>query len=379
MTQGNGEFRIALTGGGTAGHVWPHLAVIHPETPLGKLEADKNLKVFYVGSHEGMEKELITQKCPHWEYHSVATGKLRRHISLKNLIDPFKVILGVIQAFFLLGKVKPHVVFSKGGFVSAPVVWAAWLRGIPAVIHESDITPALTTKLTVPFARKILVAFSVTKDFISKPFQSRSEIVGLPLRASLFSGTREEGIKHFDLNPEFKTILIFGGSLGAKALNERIAPGLKSISQKYNIIHIVGKGKSFSVEAESTYKQFEFLHDDMSLAYACADVLLCRSGASTLFEGAALEKPMILIPLGLNQSRGDQILNAQYFTREGLATTIPETQLTPEKFQSELESILTKADSIKAGLAKLEAKKSAAVVSQLLLEEMSRYRKALED
>ena len=217
------HFSVVLTGGGTAGHVWPHFALFEASnSSLAKAFKENKINIHYVGSQTGMEKDLVLSNQPKWNYHSIATGKLRRYFSIKNFTDPFLIILGIFQAFFLLRKVKASIVFSKGGFVSAPVVWAAWLRGIPIIIHESDATPALATKLTIPFSLKALVAFPETIKKISPLFQNRVIEIGLPIRESLFSATKEESQKYFSLPTDRKTILIFGGSLGAQSLNKKM-------------------------------------------------------------------------------------------------------------------------------------------------------------
>ncbi len=318
--------KIVLTGGGTAGHVWPHFALFDSaNSPLKDAFENDSLEVHYFGTAKGLERDIVTSVMPKWHYHAIVTGKLRRYFSLQNFIDPFKVMYGIWQTFWTLKKIKPSFVFSKGGFVAAPVVFAAWLNRIPIVIHESDATPALATKLSLPFARKMFCAFLETIQHLPQKYRSKAQYVGLPLRASLFSVSKTEGRKYFDFENEKQVVLIFGGSLGAKGLNRNIAEVLPSLCEKYNILQITGKGNQIKDFSHQNYRQFEFMTHQMKYAYAAADLAICRAGASSIFELACARIPMILIPLGLQSSRGDQIINAQIFTQKGWAETYEES------------------------------------------------------
>jgi len=363
------HFNVVLTGGGTAGHVWPHFALFEASnSALAKAFLENKINVHYVGSQSGMEKDLVLSNQPTWKYYSIATGKLRRYFSLKNFTDPFLILLGILQAFILLGKVKASIVFSKGGFVSAPVVWAAWIRGIPIIIHESDATPALATKLTIPFALKALVAFPETIKRISPLFQNRVIEIGLPIRESLFSATKEESQKYFSLSPERKTILIFGGSLGAQSLNKKMFDIIPELHNNYNIIHIVGKGNKFEIPGLSNYRQLEFLNDGMKFAYACADLAICRAGASSIFELAAARVPMILIPLGMHASRGDQIINARIFMNKGWAQSIDENTFQNNSAIQLIESTINSLEERKKALESAPTKESAMKTADLIWE-----------
>jgi UDP-N-acetylglucosamine--N-acetylmuramyl-(pentapeptide) pyrophosphoryl-undecaprenol N-acetylglucosamine transferase len=366
--QSGNEFKLVLTGGGTAGHVWPHFALVDdPNSSLGKLAAQGQLKVFYLGSVSGMEREIVENSGKNWTYKGIQTGKLRRYFSLQNFSDPFRIILGFFQAFFFLYRIKAHVVFSKGGFVSAPVVWAAWLNRIPVVIHESDATPALATMLTLPFAQKALIAFAETAKKLPPRFRNKIIHIGLPIRKSLFIESRAKAIAHFGLAHDKKTLLVFGGSLGALELNKRIAKAVPILAQKYNIIHIVGKGKSIELNAGPHYKQFEFLSDEMSLVYACSDAAICRAGASSIFELAAARIPMILVPLGLHQSRGDQIINARLFEERGWAVSTKEEDFTEERIIALTEEIFAALPERKNALLSAPSFDCAQKVGELLL------------
>ncbi len=356
---------IVLTGGGTAGHVWPHFALFEGDNPLNKAHEKHLLTVHYVGSHTGMEKDIVTSTRPQWHYHSISTGKLRRYFNLQNFLDPFKILLGIFQAFVLMCKEKPAVVFSKGGFVSAPVVWAAWLRGVPVVIHESDATPALATKLTLPFCHTALLAFKETVDKINPKYQDKTKEIGLPVRESLFSASREEGLRYFNFTSEKKTILIFGGSLGAQSLNEKVFALMPELFKKYQVIHIVGKGNKRALNLDN-YQQFEFLTQDMKYAYAAADLAICRAGASSIFELAAARIPMILVPLGLHASRGDQIINARLFSKKGWAQWVDENSFQNELVLKLIDTTIDSLEIHKAALAQAPGVDAAHKVSELL-------------
>lgn len=367
-------YNLILTGGGTAGHVWPHFALVDDtSTPLGKAYADGEVKIFYFGSESGMERDLVQSRAPKWKYIPIKTGKLRRYFSWQNFIDPFKIVYGFFQAFITIGRIKPSAIFSKGGFVSAPAVWAAWFWGVPVFIHESDATPALATKLTLPFAFKALYAFEETVSHTPGMFKDRVVVTGLPLRKSLFTASKTEALSQFGLAPDRKTILIMGGSLGAEGLNKKIAPALSELGEIYNILHIVGKGKSFHVDAGPFYKQYEFLNEDMPLAYAVTDLAICRAGASSIFELAAARIPMILVPLGLHQSRGDQIINAKIFEKKGWARVLEETTMTKEDILEEVRSMFYNHKKNSEALSLAPSVESAARVGSLILETMKSH------
>lgn len=358
---------IILTGGGTAGHVWPHFALFEGQNAISLAFQEQKLEVHYVGSHAGMEKELVLSTQPNWHYHSIFTGKLRRYFNVQNFLDPLKIILGFIQSFFLVGKIKPSVVFSKGGFVSAPIVWAAWLRGVPVVIHESDATPALATKLTLPFSFKALVAFKETIAQMSPLFQKRVISIGLPVRESLFSASKEEAFQYFQFQSDKKVLLIFGGSLGAKSLNTKVFNMLDVLLENYQVIHITGKGNKKDVFSNHpNYRQYEFLKEDMKFAYAAADLALCRAGASSIFELAAARIPMILLPLGLHASRGDQIINAKIFANNGWAQWIDENSFNQDESLKIICSTIENLDKFKRNLSTAPSSESAKKIAEIL-------------
>ncbi|MBE5760836.1 MAG: undecaprenyldiphospho-muramoylpentapeptide beta-N-acetylglucosaminyltransferase [Clostridiales bacterium] len=308
---------IVLTGGGTAGHVMPHLALIP------RLMSD-GWNIHYIGTENGIERNII-EKIDGVAYHSVKSGKLRRYFDIKNFTDPFRVIAGCGEAFSLMGKLKPNVVFSKGGFVSVPVAAAAGLRGIPLVLHESDMTSGLSNKLSMPFAKAICTTFPET----AKQLGHKAVPSGTPLRPALFEGDRQRGLKTFGFSGNKPVLLVTGGSLGAVSVNTALRKELPLLGA-FDILHLCGKGNTDEELLErGGYVQREFLHDEMADAYAMADVILSRAGSNTICEILAMAKPNVLIPYPATASRGDQIDNASSFERRGFSKVLLQENMTP--------------------------------------------------
>ena len=278
---------IILTGGGSAGHVTPNIALI------SKLQ-ENNWSIHYIGTEHGIEKKLISPL--NFPYHVIPSGKLRRYFSWQNFIDPFKVLAGVAKSIALCLKIKPCVIFSKGGFVSLPVVIAGYLTRTPVILHESDLTPGLANKLSFPFAKKILLTFDETKKY----FKNKNKLVvtGTPIRPQLFLGNKQKGLAFAGLDNTKPVILIICGSLGSKLINETVRHILPELLTHYSVIHICGKGQiNADLMKEKNYKQFEYVHDELADVFACADLVISRSGANSLSELLALRKVAILIPL----------------------------------------------------------------------------------
>ncbi|MDR2693872.1 MAG: undecaprenyldiphospho-muramoylpentapeptide beta-N-acetylglucosaminyltransferase [Chitinispirillales bacterium] len=307
--------KILLTGGGTAGHVTPNLALIPGLKAAG-------FDVHYAGTHSGMERGLVEKAG--LPYHCISAGKLRRYFDLKNFTDLFRIKIGFIQSLFLLIKLRPAVVFSKGGFVSCPVVWAAWLCRVPAVIHESDITPGLANRLSMPFVRKICFSFPETEARLPA---SKRVMTGLPVREGLFNGDAARGRELCGFDDGKPVIAVTGGSLGASAVNEAVRGGLNRLLDDFNVCHICGKG-NMAPGGRKGYRQFEYAGEELPDLFAMADIVISRAGATTLFELLALRKPALLIPLGTAASRGDQILNAESFEKLGYCKVLSQEGLT---------------------------------------------------
>lgn len=326
--------KIILTGGGTAGHVTPNIALI-PELKKAGYE------IHYIGSYDGIERQLIEElKIP---YYGISSGKLRRYLDPKNFTDPFKVLKGYREASSLIKKLQPNIVFSKGGFVAVPVVIASKRRKVPVIIHESDITPGLANKLCIPCATKICVNFPETLNNIST---DKAILTGSPIRQELFSGNRIKGLEFCKFSLNKPVILIMGGSLGAAALNNAIRNVLPSILKSFQIIHLCGKGKlDTTLNKTPGYVQFEYIKKELSDLLSASDLIISRAGANAICEILALKKPNILIPLSASASRGDQLLNADSFARQGFSYVIKEENLTEKILIEAIEKVYQKRTS----------------------------------
>ncbi|WP_309119517.1 undecaprenyldiphospho-muramoylpentapeptide beta-N-acetylglucosaminyltransferase [Paenibacillus sp.] len=312
---------IVFTGGGTAGHVTVNLALMPRFLRDG-------WDVHYIGSERGIERELVAG-VPQVTYHGIATGKLRRYMDWNNAKDPFRVVKGVWQAYRLMAAIRPGVVFSKGGFVSVPVVAGAWLNRIPSIIHESDFTPGLANKLSIPMATKVCTTFQDTAKHLPP---NKAVHVGAVVREELFRGEAVRGLAMCDFVRTKPVLLVMGGSLGSQRINRAIREELDALTETFQIVHLCGKGNADPSASTRSYRQFEYVTDELPDLLAAADVVVSRAGSNSIFEFLALKKPMLLIPLPLAQSRGDQIANAESFRERGVAEVLPEETLTGETF-----------------------------------------------
>ena len=315
--------RIILTGGGTAGHVTPNIALIPKLRDLG-------YDIQYIGSYNGIEKELIEPfGIP---YHGISSGKLRRYFSVQNFTDPFRVIKGFSEARKLIKDLKPDVIFSKGGFVSVPVVLAGKRCKVPVIIHESDMTPGLANKIAIPSAVKVCCNFPETLDSLPK---GKAVLTGSPIRQELLSGNKIAAMDMCGFTADKPVILVIGGSLGSVIVNNAVRKSLPRLLEKFQIIHLCGKGKTDdSLNDTKGYCQFEYIRDELRDIFALADIVISRAGANAICELLALRKPNLLIPLSAKASRGDQILNARSFERQGFRMVIEEEDLTEDSLVS---------------------------------------------
>mgnify|MGYP000794647619 CR=1 FL=1 len=312
------EKKIILTGGGSAGHVTPNLAL------LPQLLAE-GVEVHYIGTADGIERTILSGR-KDITYHIISSGKLRRYFSWKNFTDPFRVMRGMFQARRVMREVKPAAVFSKGGFVSVPVVIAAHGRHIPVVTHESDYTPGLANKINAKFADKICVTFEDTLAHVG----AKGVHTGTPIRPELYEGDKARGLSFLGFDGSKPVLLVMGGSLGAAAVNDAVRVALPKLLAMYDVAHLCGKGKVDESLAQPGYRQFEYVNAELPDVLAATDVVVSRAGANAVFEFLALSKPALLIPLPRSASRGDQILNAGYFARKGFAMVLEQEALTPE-------------------------------------------------
>lgn len=320
--------KIVLTGGGTAGHVTPNIALLPSLNKAG-------YEISYIGSYTGIEKGLIEAEGV--KYYGISSGKLRRYLDLKNLSDPFKVIKGLGQSVKLMRKIKPSIVFSKGGFVSVPVVLAAKLCGVPAIIHESDITPGLANKIAIPAAKAVCCNFPETTKYIPK---DKAKLTGSPIRQELFQGEAEEARKFCGFNTDKPVLLIIGGSIGSKVINECIRGMLPTLLERFQIIHLCGKGNlDHTLDGTTGYRQYEYISAELNDMFALADLIISRAGANSICELLALHKPNILIPLSAAASRGDQILNANSFKAQGFSYVIAEEDMSSDTLLSGIDYV----------------------------------------
>jgi UDP-N-acetylglucosamine--N-acetylmuramyl-(pentapeptide) pyrophosphoryl-undecaprenol N-acetylglucosamine transferase len=343
--------KIILTGGGTAGHITPNIAL------LPGLRAN-GFSIDYIGLRGGMEAQLIAREGV--PFHGIRAGKLRRYLDVKNMLDLGNTAMGFAQALRILRAIKPDVVFSKGGFVSCPVVWAARLRHIPVVLHESDITPGLANQLCLPFAEKVCVAFPETLPHLPP---GKGVLTGLPIRAALLAGDAAQGRALCRFGKEKPVLMVIGGSQGAECINTMIRATLPILTREFQLCHIVGKGNLRpELQASGKYCQFEYVSDELPHLFAMADLVISRAGATTLFELLALRKPHLLIPLAARASRGDQILNAASFEKQGFSRVLPEEQLEETTFLHAVRETYRERQSYLAAMERVSAVSAADAV-----------------
>ncbi len=334
--------RIVLTGGGTAGHVTPNIALLPSLKAAG-------YEIFYIGSYNGIESTLMEQQ--HIPYYGISSGKLRRYFDWQNFTDPFRVIHGYFQAKKILKKLKPDVIFSKGGFVSVPVVRAAGALHIRTIIHESDMTPGLANRLCIPVADKVCCSFPETLKYLPT---DKAVLTGSPIRAELLEGKREKGLEFIGWKESEKPVLlVIGGSQGSAIINRTLRQDLDILLKDIRIIHLCGKGNlDASLKDREGYVQLEYVTDELKDLFALADFVLSRAGANSISELLALRKPNLLIPLSADQSRGDQILNADSYKRQGYSMVLKEELLTPESLVKSLKELYQNKDQYIAAMSK---------------------------
>jgi len=348
--------KILMTGGGTAGHVTPNIALLPALRNAG-------YEISYIGSYEGIEKRLIEEQgIP---YYGISSGKLRRYFDPKNFSDPFKVVKGLGQSVGLLKKLKPDIVFSKGGFVSVPVVLAARICKIPAIIHESDITPGLANKLAIPGATKVCCNFPETLKYLPA---KKAVYTGSPIRQELLSGNEDAALAFCKLTAKNKPVLlIIGGSTGSKAINNAVREALPQLLENYIIIHLCGKNNlDSSLEKTEGYLQFEYIGKELADLFALSDLVISRAGANAICELLALHKPNILIPLSAAASRGDQILNANSFKASGYSYVLEEENLTTTSLQEAIAEVWDKKDAYIEAMNSSQSKDSIQTIVELI-------------
>ncbi len=349
--------RIILTGGGTAGHVTPNIALLPRLKELG-------YDIQYIGSYNGIEKELIEPfGIP---YHGISSGKLRRYFSTKNFTDPFRVLKGFGEANKLIRDLKPDVIFSKGGFVSVPVVLAGKKNKVPVVIHESDMTPGLANKLSLPSAAKVCCNFPETLEHLPA---DKAVLTGSPIRQELLSGNKIAALDLCGFSADKPVILVIGGSLGSVVVNNAVRLALPELLEQFHVIHLCGKGKlDASLNNVEGYAQFEYIKSELRDIFALADVVISRAGANAICELLALRKPNLLIPLSANASRGDQILNARSFERQGFSVVIEEEELSKELLLESVRDLYANRDTYMSAMRKSTLQNSIETITNIIEE-----------
>ena len=354
---------VVFTGGGTGGHIFPGLAVADELRQLCRdcgngspdeggrsggqaLPAERACRILWIGSSKGMDRSIVEQSGSVEAFYGIPTGKLRRYFSLENLVDVFKIIGGCIASFFLLLRLRPAAVFSKGGFVSVPPCLAAGLLGIPVYTHECDFSPGLATRLNSRVAKKVLLSYPETASYFGARFKGRLEVTGNPVRPVFYNADGERGRKFLDLHGERPVLLVLGGSSGARQINELVLENLGYLTERFQVVHQTGGEKAGFDEAElpgdlsGVYKHYSFIHGEMPDVLACADVVLSRSGANSLWECAVLGKAMVLVPLCGSGTRGDQVENARFFVDSGAALSLVGGEADSEHLRDALDRML---------------------------------------
>lgn len=349
--------KIILTGGGTAGHVTPNIALL-PALREAGFEPE------YIGSYDGIEKKLIEEfDVP---YHGIATGKFRRYLDVKNLTDPFKVIKGYGEAVQLMKELKPDIVFSKGGFVSVPVVLAARKCKIPVISHESDMTPGLANKIAKPAATKICCNFPETVQLLPK---EKAVLTGTPIRQELLQGSRLAGLEFCGFNSSKPVIMVVGGSTGAVHVNDAIRAILPKLLEDFQVVHLCGKGKSDeSYSNTKGYVQFEYVNRELRDVFAAADIVISRAGANAICELLALRKPNLLIPLSAKASRGDQILNARSFEAQGYSLVLEEENMNDDSLYEKIQKLYKNRYQFTDNMDKSSQSNAIPVIMDLIKE-----------
>ena len=349
--------RIVLTGGGTAGHVTPNIALIPRLREL-------NYDICYIGSYDGIDKKLIEEF--HIPYYGISSGKLRRYFDPKNFSDPFKVLKGIGEARRTLKELKPDIVFSKGGFVSVPVVLAAKRLHIPVIIHESDLTPGLANKICIPSAAKVCCNFPETLSHLPA---GKAVLTGSPIRQELLRGNAIAALEFCHFTANKPVILVMGGSLGSAAINDTIRGVLPELLKNFQVIHLCGKGKlDPHLTDVQGYVQFEYIKDELRDLFALADIVISRAGANAICELLALHKPNILIPLSAKASRGDQILNARSFEAQGFSIVLEEESVTNLTLLNAIQTLMDNKETYIQAMKNSNQQDSIATITGLIEE-----------
>ena len=367
--------KICFTGGGTAGHVFPGISVINELCEDDGIDSGDFL---WIGSNSGMEKRLVEARGIRFK--GIASGKLRRYFSLRNLTDIFKITAGFFQAFFLLLKERPGIIFSKGGYVSVPPVIAGHILGIPVITHESDYTPGLATKINSMFADRILLSVDETLKYIKPKYRDKAVVTGNPIRKEFFHGDRAKGLAFLGLDEKKPVILIIGGSQGSGELNSLIYELRHKLTEKYYVVHQTGAG-SAGIDGDpigksdvAGYIQLPFIKEEIYHVIAAASLVITRAGAGSLWELSAEKKAALLIPLRGSGTRGDQVLNANYFRAQDAASVLDDKIITADQLYEAIEDIFTsgKLEKFSSNIGKMAKPDSAKKIKEIICQFLTR-------
>ncbi|MDR0313077.1 MAG: UDP-N-acetylglucosamine--N-acetylmuramyl-(pentapeptide) pyrophosphoryl-undecaprenol N-acetylglucosamine transferase [Treponema sp.] len=349
---------FAFTGGGTGGHIYPGLAVAQ------RLKNLLPCRIFWIGSSEGMDRSIVEEAG--LEFYGIPSGKLRRYFSLRNVSDIFKVAAGFFAARRILKKEKPVLLFSKGGFVSVPPSAAASSLKIPVYSHESDLTPGLATRINLRFSEKIFIPYKESKSFYSEAIHYKLEISGNPVRMEFHSADSSKGRAFLNVKEGERILLVLGGSSGSLEINRIIKECLPQLTRHYTVVHQCGSNEGVIPEICENYKPYAYLRDELPHIISAAELIVCRGGAGTIWECAALKKPMVIIPLRASgTSRGDQVENARVFEEAGAAINFHNDGDSGNSENLSLSAMAEKLSSLVSGLAADEEKRRSMAASAI--------------
>ncbi|MDR2758455.1 MAG: undecaprenyldiphospho-muramoylpentapeptide beta-N-acetylglucosaminyltransferase [Spirochaetaceae bacterium] len=353
--------QIAFTGGGSGGHIYPGLAV------AGCLQRQGPCRIFWIGSSGGIDRSIVEQGGI--EFFGIPSGKFRRYFSFRNFLDVFKVLAGFFAARKILKREKPDLLFSKGGFVSVPPCLAAASLGIPLCTHESDLSPGLATRINTRFAQRIFTAYENTAAFLSRKYKDRIRLTGNPIRPEFSKADAARGRAFLGINEGERILLVLGGSQGAREINDLVRSCLAELTGPYVVVHQTGQRTSWDLAPSERYRPYPYFTEEMPQILAASELVLGRSGAGTIWECAALGRPMVLIPLSGSGTRGDQVENARFFEKAGAAAVLSGGEVSPKAL---VETVLSIAgdEEKRAAMVRASAKIGAQDGAASIVREM---------
>ncbi len=376
---------VAFTGGGTGGHIYPGLAVADELKILAQKD-NKQIKINWIGCSKGMDGKLVAKaigtdgKPVVDSFYGIPSGKLRRYFSWQNFTDLFRIIGGYFSARRILKKLRPAILFSKGGFVSVPPVLAAKHLGIPVFTHECDFTLGLANRLNFKSAKTMFVSYDETRNRLSQPDQERVIVTGNPVRPVIYTAAAQKGRDFLQITDKRPVLLVLGGSSGAKQINELVWTNLDKLCEHFTVIHQTGllnadssTENSLKEKYNGSYKPYQFIYEQMPDVIAAADIIVSRAGANSIWEAAVLGKPTVLIPLCGSGTRGDQVDNAKFFEEKNAALVLLGEQATGPNLLQALEKMLdekTRNDYARNILKMTGSEKPAEKIADILYNQL---------